>query len=720
MWGKRYPVAENVGCVAWQMRKENGRVVDSRGVGTDLVGRGPTTGRIPVTSSWELENRMNGSTNRVWHRTSDRRLGLSRLLAQALELLEKAATTHVRRARLERDIGHLLNANSVAIKEIPAPSHVVAVRESPGVVTAELPGLTNPRMAIEVRALARELDSWARQRLGDVACIASLVLSSGPEGRRLHDTQSDRSSNAAQPTGHELVGTSPHMTRLRHEIIRMAGTDFTVLVEGESGSGKELVARLIHEHSNRHAGPFIGVNCAALVETLLEAELFGIEDRTATGVRGRRGKFELASGGTLFLDEVSDLSPGAQAKLLRAIQERTVERVGGHTTRAVNTRIVVATNRSLRELVSAGGFRADLFYRLSGVEIHVPWLFPKHGPVFRKHGVCRIVLVSHLGSTRLRVGTHQLRADRGVRALAMELVRMLAVVISCAVYACADGVKPTGIVLGPDEIVIGRTRDSSRVRLLTTEQRLLSIELSDLSVQSHAVVGLAPDETLWGLAGTSRGLWTLVGGSTAARLADDGRVEERVALGTPQLGIFGIGDMLLLQPASLAVGEAVLRRVDFDRDEGWPVGSLRTSGFPTRAETLARNLVGCGSTQTRELPCWFNHDQTIDRVTADGDGRLLHLGSHHIGWTELQRDTAPIDQPGPIVDAHIDRGGRVWVLLRRPTSEGPEFALMRYPDTGDPTFTTTVPGRPRLILDAHDRRCVVLVGTGRVITVVAT
>ena len=109
-----------------------------------------------------------------------------------------------------------------------------------------------------------------------------------------------------------------------------------------------------------------------MVESLLEAELFGIEDRTATGVRGRRGKFELADGGTLFLDEVSDLSPAAQAKLLRAIQEMSVERVGGHTTRVVDARIVVATNQSLLSLVAAGRFRPDLYYRLSGVEVHVP------------------------------------------------------------------------------------------------------------------------------------------------------------------------------------------------------------------------------------------------------------------------------------------------------------------------------------------------------------
>ena len=153
---------------------------------------------------------------------------------------------------------------------------------------------------------------------------------------------------------------------------RVAATGFTVLIEGESGVGKELVARQIHELSPRRDGPFVAVNCAAIVETLLEAELFGIEERTATGVRGRMGKFEHAHGGTLFLDEVADLSPAAQAKLLRAIQEMSVERVGGVGGRRVDTRIIAATNQSLSELVARGRFRLDLFYRLHGVEIVVP------------------------------------------------------------------------------------------------------------------------------------------------------------------------------------------------------------------------------------------------------------------------------------------------------------------------------------------------------------
>src|SRR4026209_1732800 len=137
---------------------------------------------------------------------------------------------------------------------------------------------------------------------------------------------------------------------------------------GEWGTGRGRVARQIHDLSRRRNGPFVAINCAALVETLVEAELFGIEERTATGVRGRRGKFEAADGGTLFLDEVSDLSLAAQAKLLRAVQDLAVQRVGGHATHRVDIRIIAATNRSLLNLVERQLFRPDLFYRLSGVD----------------------------------------------------------------------------------------------------------------------------------------------------------------------------------------------------------------------------------------------------------------------------------------------------------------------------------------------------------------
>ncbi|HMJ86089.1 MAG TPA: sigma 54-interacting transcriptional regulator, partial [Vicinamibacterales bacterium] len=155
-----------------------------------------------------------------------------------------------------------------------------------------------------------------------------------------------------------------------------------------------------HELSRRRNGPFVAINCAALVETLLEAELFGIEDRTATGVRGRRGKFEAADGGTLFLDEVSDLSLSAQAKLLRAIQDLAVERVGGQGAHRVDIRIVAATNRSLAGLVERGLFRPDLFYRLSGVDVRVPTLRERRPDVLE---LAQYFLQRHRGTRQLRL-----------------------------------------------------------------------------------------------------------------------------------------------------------------------------------------------------------------------------------------------------------------------------------------------------------------------------
>jgi two-component system response regulator HydG len=144
-----------------------------------------------------------------------------------------------------------------------------------------------------------------------------------------------------------------------------------VVVRGESGTGKELVAKLLHHLSGR-TGSLIALNCAALPESLLESELFGIEGGVATGVQARVGKFELADGGTLFLDEIGDMQPAVQVKLLRAIQEREVVRVGGHRPIRVDVRLVAATHRDLEDLVEAGGFREDLYYRLKGVEVDLP------------------------------------------------------------------------------------------------------------------------------------------------------------------------------------------------------------------------------------------------------------------------------------------------------------------------------------------------------------
>ena len=154
---------------------------------------------------------------------------------------------------------------------------------------------------------------------------------------------------------------------------QIADSSATVLIQGESGAGKELVARAIHKGSSRHKGPFVAVNCAALPETLLESELFGYEKGAFTGAAGRReGRFELADGGTLFLDEVGDLSPVTQPKILRVLQEGEFERVGGTKTLRVDVRIVTATNRDLAAMVREKRFREDLFYRLNVINVVVP------------------------------------------------------------------------------------------------------------------------------------------------------------------------------------------------------------------------------------------------------------------------------------------------------------------------------------------------------------
>ena len=154
---------------------------------------------------------------------------------------------------------------------------------------------------------------------------------------------------------------------------RVAKVDSTVLITGESGSGKERIARLVHEESTRAAGPFIAVNCGAITETLLESELFGHARGAFTGAtQDRPGLFEAANGGTLLLDEVGEVSPGMQVKLLRALQEREIRRVGENKSRRVDVRVVAATNRDLAHGVAGGAFRQDLYYRLKVVELHVP------------------------------------------------------------------------------------------------------------------------------------------------------------------------------------------------------------------------------------------------------------------------------------------------------------------------------------------------------------
>jgi transcriptional regulator with PAS, ATPase and Fis domain len=171
----------------------------------------------------------------------------------------------------------------------------------------------------------------------------------------------------------DIVGSSPIMRNIFAQILKVAPTDATVLISGESGTGKELIAKSIHEHSRRKGGPFIKVNCVAVPEGLMESEFFGHEKGSFTGaVEQRKGKFELADGGTIFLDEIGDMPPATQAKLLRVLQEKEFERVGGTKTIKVDVRLLAATNKNLPEMIRKGSFREDLYFRLNVFPIHLP------------------------------------------------------------------------------------------------------------------------------------------------------------------------------------------------------------------------------------------------------------------------------------------------------------------------------------------------------------
>jgi len=208
----------------------------------------------------------------------------------------------------------------------------------------------------------------------DLVRVVERVLS--PESKNF------RSTARRIKKGRPIITNDPLMIRILEVCEAVARSDSTVLIQGESGTGKELIARLIHTSSPRCQAPFVAVNCAAMPETLLESELFGYEKGAFTGAQNRKmGKFELAHGGTLLLDEVSEMHLTLQAKLLRVLQEREIDRVGGKDPIPIDVRIVATTNRNLEEAVSRGAFRPDLFYRLNVIPITLPPLRERRGDV---------------------------------------------------------------------------------------------------------------------------------------------------------------------------------------------------------------------------------------------------------------------------------------------------------------------------------------------------
>ena len=368
-------------------------------------------------------------------RRADRRAGLDALIRHvASDLINAPDRRHLANILTER-LRQLAHVRSIGLKEITStmsPRSLQPIRARDYVAFTVPVKEEGRQVMLEASFDARTgPDDWTCQLIEAAANVAAVLL----ETERLACTPAPLTT-AERDGAAPLIGSSEVMRLLRERVERVANTNFTVLIEGESGVGKELVARQIHELGPRRQGPFVAINCAALVETLIEAELFGIEERTATGVRGRRGKFEHSDMGTLFLDEVSDLSLSAQAKLLRAVQDLSVERVGGTGSKRVNTRIVAATNRPLSGLVEKGLFRADLYYRLSGVEIHVPPLRERRDDVselaryfLARHGHMRELSLSDAALDALRLH----RWPGNVRELERVIERVVALAESARI-----------------------------------------------------------------------------------------------------------------------------------------------------------------------------------------------------------------------------------------------------------------------------------------------
>ena len=281
-------------------------------------------------------------------------------------------------------------ARATGEEELLREAHVLASKIHLGTGDAER-ARAHVEQAIAVRdAVARTLNDDVRAAFlarRDVAALASEMVSVATPLPRAMEDDEDGPRTQRSPTpvpARTLVGDDPAIRALMTAIRKIARTDGTVLIRGESGTGKELVAEALHRSSDRGHGPFVAVNCAALVETLLLSELFGHEKGAFTGaVARRRGRFEMAEGGTLFLDEIGDISPRTQVALLRVLQERTYERVGGTTAIRANCRIICATHRDLKAMVERGEFREDLYYRLRGITLEVPALRQRMGDLPR-------------------------------------------------------------------------------------------------------------------------------------------------------------------------------------------------------------------------------------------------------------------------------------------------------------------------------------------------
>ncbi len=285
-----------------------------------------------------------------------------------------------------------------------AELHVHSVLCVPLLVSGKVVGA----IYLDSKSATRHFDEGHLQVMTAVAGIASLALDNVRHWEQLQ--QEHQQLRAEVNLEHDMLGASQRMREVFEFIRRVAPTDSTVLIEGESGTGKEMVARAIHRNSSRAERPFVAINCAAIAETLLESELFGHEKGAFTGaVSQKKGKMEVADGGTLFLDEVSELAPSLQAKLLRVLQEREFERVGGIGPLKLDIRLIAATNRVLREEVQSGRFRKDLYYRLNVVSVTMSALRDRREdiPLLAEHFIAK---ASRKCKTRMKPLSKEARA----------------------------------------------------------------------------------------------------------------------------------------------------------------------------------------------------------------------------------------------------------------------------------------------------------------------
>lgn len=280
---------------------------------------------------------------------------------------------------------------AVTAEDVPTALGMIADEAPDCVITdVTMPGVTGYELLREVKATRPDLPVVIMTAFGTIPQAVQAIRDGAFEyvtkpfdldalkrivAAAIDEPAPVRASRPAARASHspKFIAESPAMKEVFETAVQVADSRATVLITGESGVGKEVVAKALHEHSNRVSKPFVAVSCAALPETLLESELFGYEKGAFTGAQGSKpGRFELADKGTLFLDEIGEVPMAIQVKLLRVLQEREFERLGGSKPTRVDVRVVTATNRDLRQAVEEGIFRLDLLYRLQVVELHIP------------------------------------------------------------------------------------------------------------------------------------------------------------------------------------------------------------------------------------------------------------------------------------------------------------------------------------------------------------